>query len=91
MSVEVDTLDPEGMQRYARTCAWVLAQGHARSGSASTIAGYMGSGDVFPEAVTGFGVKYAAQNEADYAAFASQVGFPTEEAADSEAMKALTG
>ena len=91
MSVDVEDLGPKNMQRYARACAAVLAQSHARSGSASAIAGYMGTGDVFPEAVTEFGVKYAAQNDADYQAFASRVGFPTEQEANDEAMKAFSG
>ena len=38
--------------------------------------GYIGSGDVFSEAMTEFGVAYERQNAADYEAFDARVGFP---------------
>ena len=68
-SVEVADLDPDELRAYARGCAWTLAQSHARSGDAVMLSGYMGSGDVFAEAVTEFAHAYADQNDADYAAF----------------------
>ena len=83
-SVEVEDLDPKGLQTYAAACASVLAQSHARAGSAAVMSGYMGSGDVFAEAVTEFSLKYAEQNDADYQAFADQVGFGPEGDADSD-------
>ncbi|MGI9529330.1 MAG: DUF2252 domain-containing protein [Acidimicrobiia bacterium] len=77
-SVEVEDLDPKGLQTYATACASVLAQAHARAGHAAVMSGYMGSGDVFADAVTEFSVKYAEQNDADYEAFAKEVGFGSE-------------
>ena len=37
-------------------CAWALARAHARSGNPAEIAGYLGSGDVFDEAIASFAV-----------------------------------
>ena len=68
-SVEVVDLDPDELRTYARGCAWTLAQSHARSGDAVMLSGYMGSGDVFAQAVAEFAHAYADQNDADYAAF----------------------
>jgi uncharacterized protein (DUF2252 family) len=68
-SVDVADLDPEELRAYARVCAWALAQSHARSGDAVMLSGYMGSRDVFAEAVTEFALAYANQNDADHAAF----------------------
>ena len=61
------------MQAYAKVCGAVLAPAHARSGDPVMIVGYIGSGDVFAEAVTDFGVAYAAQNATDYRAFLERV------------------
>ena len=60
-----------------RACAWTLAQCHARSGDAAVLAGYMGTGDVFADAVTEFAVAYAAQNTLDWKSFEERVGFTT--------------
>ena len=72
-SADVEKFDPGDMQAYAKVCGAVLAHAHARSGDPVMIAGYIGSGDVFAEAVTDFGVAYAAQNAADYRAFLERV------------------
>lgn len=90
-SMDVEGFGHKGLNRYASACASVLAQSHARSGSASAIAGYIGQNDSFPEALAEFGVQYAAQNDADYQAFASQVGFPSEGTADEGATEGLEG
>ena len=37
--------------RYTRYCALALARAHARSGSASAIAGYLGKSDAFERAI----------------------------------------
>ena len=68
-SVDISQLDPRAMRRYVGACAWTLAQSHARSGDAVTLAGYMGSGDVLAEAITEFALAYADQNRSDYKAF----------------------
>ncbi|MCA0314323.1 MAG: DUF2252 domain-containing protein [Candidatus Melainabacteria bacterium] len=62
----VEIFTPENMLGYARNCGWALARAHARSGDASIIAGYIGKGDVFAEAIGEFSVKYAEQNKEDH-------------------------
>jgi uncharacterized protein (DUF2252 family) len=79
-SVDVAELGPKDMRRYARACGATLARSHSRSGNPAIMSGYMGSGDVFAEAITDFAVAYAAQNEADYRAFEAfmaSTGAPT--------------
>jgi CheY-like chemotaxis protein len=46
----------------------LLARGHARSGDSLVIAGYLGSGDGFAEALAKFGSLYADQTEKDWEA-----------------------
>jgi uncharacterized protein (DUF2252 family) len=90
MSVDVEDLGPKRMKRYATACAAVLAHSHARSGDAAVLAGYIGSGNHFAKAVAEFAVKYAAQNDADYKAFGTEVGFGSEADADKEATSGAT-
>jgi uncharacterized protein (DUF2252 family) len=66
-SIELTDLDGEGLIEYAQLCGELLARGHARSGDATQIAGYLGSGDGFAEALAEFGHKYADQTEKDWA------------------------
>ena len=54
-------------------CGWALARAHARSGDAAMIAGYMGSGSIFDEAICDFAVDYADQAEQDHKAFVKAV------------------
>lgn len=57
------------LRRYAGLCGWALAHAHAKaSGAAAKIAGYLGRGVSFDEAVTAFAHGYARQNERDHAA-----------------------
>ena len=65
-SMDVPAMDSEQLNYYARLCGWALARGHARTGRAALIAGYMGSGDRFDKAIAEFAVAYADQNEKDY-------------------------
>jgi hypothetical protein len=69
--IEIFTEDV--MAQYGEFCGWGLARAHARGGPAATIAGYLGSGDAFDDAVADFAVAYADQNERDYAAFKKAV------------------
>jgi uncharacterized protein (DUF2252 family) len=68
MSYEVGSGQEKRFATYARFCALALARAHARSGSASAIAGYLGKGDTFDRAIESFAVTYADQNERDYQA-----------------------
>jgi hypothetical protein len=56
------------MVQYTEYCGWALARAHARADQPSLIAGYLGKGDQFDEAVADFAIAYARQNERDYKA-----------------------
>ncbi|MEV0285085.1 DUF2252 family protein [Kribbella sp. NPDC050820] len=73
LSVDVEDMNPEGVQLYARLCGWTLARAHARSGDRFAIAAYLGKSDRFDHAVAGFATTYADQNERDHAALAAAV------------------
>ena len=66
ISADIEMMLPEIFPIYAQMCGWTLARGHARSGDRIAIAAYLGSGDVFDEAIADFAVAYADQNERDY-------------------------
>ena len=72
-AVDVDVLDVEALTSYARVCAWTLARAHARSGDPLAIAGYLGSGKNFDQALAEFSARYADQNERDYEAFRDEI------------------
>jgi uncharacterized protein (DUF2252 family) len=69
----VEVFDETTMEDYATLCGWVLAHAHSRSGDASMISGYMGSSDVFDEAVADFAEAYERQNQHDYEALRKAV------------------
>jgi NAD(P)H-dependent flavin oxidoreductase YrpB (nitropropane dioxygenase family) len=54
------------MTQYAELCGWALARAHARSGEPAKIAGYLGKGDQFDEAIADFAAAYADQAERDH-------------------------
>jgi uncharacterized protein (DUF2252 family) len=80
-SADVDQMGPQSLSRYAQLCGWTLARAHARSGDPIAIAGYLGSGAVFDEALVRFAEAYADQNERDYVALASAIASGRIEAA----------
>lgn len=65
-SLPVETFNAEQLGQYAELCGWVLARAHARSGDAARIAGYLGKGAPFDEAVAKFAATYADQVERDH-------------------------
>jgi uncharacterized protein (DUF2252 family) len=69
----VEIFNPANMLSYAGNCGWALADAHARSGDAAIIAGYIGKGEQFASAIYEFSVRYAEQNDADYAALKDAV------------------
>ncbi|MEM5341403.1 DUF2252 domain-containing protein [Paraburkholderia azotifigens] len=69
MSVDIEDLDAGLLGQYAMMCAHTLARAHARSGDAATIAGYMGAGQTFDNAITEFATEYSAQNWHDHRSF----------------------
>ena len=67
-SYVVESDQEQRLATYARYCAIALARAHARSGSASAIAGYLGKSDDFDRAIERFAIAYAEQNRRDYEA-----------------------
>jgi uncharacterized protein (DUF2252 family) len=67
-SIEVDALLSDGLAIYGELCGWTLARAHARSGDRIAIASYLGTGEVFDQAIAEFSETYADQNERDYEA-----------------------
>ena len=65
-SIEMNDLAGKGLTAYAEVCGELLARGHARSGDALMIAGYLGAGDGFAEALAEFGARYADRTEKDW-------------------------
>jgi uncharacterized protein (DUF2252 family) len=65
-SVDVEQLNEPLLVAYGRVCAWTLARAHARSGSPAEIAGYLGKGSRFEEAMVEFAQNYAKRNAKDY-------------------------
>ncbi|MGT2510802.1 DUF2252 domain-containing protein [Cupriavidus basilensis] len=69
MSAIIEDWDTGMLRQYGRMCAHALARAHARSGDAAMIAGYMGSGQTFDDAICEFATEYSVQNHSDYRAF----------------------
>lgn len=67
-SILLEDLAGEGLGAFAEICGELLARGHARSGDSLVIAGYLGAGDGFAEALAKFGALYADQTEKDWQA-----------------------
>ncbi|MFC6645133.1 DUF2252 domain-containing protein [Granulicella cerasi] len=65
-TLDVTTLDAVGLTEYAEVCGRILAHGHARSGDAQRIAGYIGKGKAFCSAISEFAEAYADQSVADW-------------------------
>jgi uncharacterized protein (DUF2252 family) len=72
-SAAIERMIPAGMRHYAQLCGWTLARAHARSGDRIAIASYLGKSDAFEQAIAGFAVAYANQNERDHAAMVDAV------------------
>ena len=73
VSAPVETMTPDIMRTYAQICSWTLARAHARSGDATTIGAYLGSGDVFDTAMASFANVYAEQNDLDHRALTEAI------------------
>ena len=72
-SFDVANLDATGLGTYLAVCSLCLARAHARSGDAAAISAYLGSGDVFDNAVANFAVAYADQTVRDHQALVDAV------------------
>jgi uncharacterized protein (DUF2252 family) len=62
-----------GLVEFATACGEVLARAHARTGDAAAIAGYIGKGGKFGEAIGSFARRYADQTEQDHAALVAAI------------------
>jgi uncharacterized protein (DUF2252 family) len=69
----MEIFDAERLVKYTGTCGRALARAHARSGRAATIAGYLGNGPKFDDAIVDFALAYADQTERDHAALVAAV------------------
>ncbi|MFO1082136.1 MAG: DUF2252 domain-containing protein [Reyranellaceae bacterium] len=72
-SAIIEDFDANDLRAYGRVCGWALARAHARSGDSALIAGYLGSGPTFDEAMCEFAVEYADQAQRDHRAFVKAV------------------
>ena len=72
-SVDVSMLDLKGFKDYLACCSRCLALGHARSGDAAQIAGYLNKGKPFDQAIADFSVSYAEQTQHDYHALLNAI------------------
>jgi uncharacterized protein (DUF2252 family) len=68
VSLDVETILPNGLVLYGTACAWTLARAHARSGDRIAIASYLGSADTFDRAVAEYAAAYADVNAGDHRA-----------------------
>jgi len=73
ISAIIEDWDTGLLRQYGRMCAHALARAHARSGDAAMIAGYMGSGQTFDDAITEFATDYSVQNRSDFRAFVKAI------------------
>src|SRR5215469_15384658 len=65
-SMSVPLMDPHQLHYYGRLCGWALARAHARTGRATMISGYLGTSEVFDDAIADFAIAYVNQNDQDY-------------------------
>jgi uncharacterized protein (DUF2252 family) len=72
-SVDLRRLRGDGLESLALVAGELLARGHARSGDACAIRGYIGAGAKFVKALRDFACQYADQTVADYGTFAAAV------------------
>src|SRR5215471_16485320 len=67
-SMNIEKLDAASLMEYAGLCGAILARAHGQTTEPAVIAGYLGKGSSFDEAMGRFALAYARQNEADHAA-----------------------
>jgi uncharacterized protein (DUF2252 family) len=75
-SISVEDLAGCGLSEYAEMCGELLARGHSRSGDACVLAGYIGNGQRFCEAIERFALAYADQTEKDWEQLKAARGQP---------------
>jgi uncharacterized protein (DUF2252 family) len=68
-SIDLKNLEDDGLEGLAEVAGKLLARGHARSGDAATITGYIGTPNRVVEALTKFALDYATQTQHDFEQF----------------------
>ncbi|WP_144113330.1 DUF2252 domain-containing protein [Paraburkholderia sp. BCC1886] len=70
LAANIELFDSDLLDGYARLCGWIMARAHAKaSGRAIEVSAYIGRGELFAEALTGYAKRYADQVERDYDVF----------------------
>jgi uncharacterized protein (DUF2252 family) len=69
VSLELEKVASEQLVLYGGLCGAALARAHAKAGKAQEIAGYLGAGTTFDEALGQYAAGYADQVERDYETF----------------------
>jgi uncharacterized protein (DUF2252 family) len=72
-SMNIEKLDAASLMEYAGLCGAILARAHAQTTEPAVIAGYLGKGSSFDEAMGRFALAYSRQNEADHSALLSAI------------------
>jgi uncharacterized protein (DUF2252 family) len=67
-AIDLAELKGEGLNEYAQLCGELIARGHARSGDAQMLSGYIGKSGKLDEALADFAHAYADQTERDWKA-----------------------
>jgi len=62
----VEKMNVEAFTTYGKLCGFTLARAHARSSDPAQISGYLGTSDMFDQAIASFAERYANQVEQDY-------------------------
>jgi hypothetical protein len=69
-----ELLKDQAFPRYVELCGYTLARAHARSSRPALLAGYMGKGEAFDDALASFAMLYAQQTQNDLAVFRTAYG-----------------
>lgn len=73
-SLSTDDLRGDVLVSYARTCGTILAKGHARTGEAGHLSGYVGASAKLDDALLRFAAGYSEQVLVDWEALKAAVG-----------------
>jgi hypothetical protein len=69
VSLELETLEADHLVSYGGLCGAALARAHAKAGKAQEIAGYLGTGAAFDDALGRYANGYADEVGRDYKTF----------------------
>jgi uncharacterized protein (DUF2252 family) len=73
LSEDIATMTKKDFDQYAGWCAMAIARAHARCGDPAQISGYLGSSDLFDQAIARFAEAYADQTERDHKALVTAI------------------